>query len=67
VFQNILLLLLNVREGEIKKEQSRETSNKTKKNKTKNTQNNMCWTPLYANNTKRLESQIILKKVFGNK
>ena len=38
-------------DGTIKNGQSRETVNKTKKNKTK-TQHNMCWTPLYANKHK---------------
>jgi hypothetical protein len=37
-------------EGAIKNEQSRETGNKTKRNKTE-TQRIMCWTPLCVNKT----------------
>jgi hypothetical protein len=45
--------MLEKTEGVIKKGQSRETGNKTKKNK-KNpeTQHIMCWAPIYANKHK---------------
>ena len=36
----------------IKNEQSRETGNKTKKEKKPKTQYNICWTPLYGNKHK---------------
>ena len=36
----------------IKKGQSRETGNKTKKEKKTKTQYNICWTPLYGNKHK---------------
>jgi len=48
---NNLKKTLENTEGPIKNGQSRETVNKTKKNKIK-TQHNMCWTPLYANKHK---------------
>jgi hypothetical protein len=45
--------MLTNTDGAIKNGQSKETGNKTKKQKTKKTQHTMCWTQLHANTHKQ--------------
>ena len=51
-------------EGAIKNGQSRETGNIDEDNKAKS-QHNMCWTPLYANNTNNVSKNWALQQTTG--